>query len=157
MTASMNAMARFRQFKEWAHSHVSVSAVSPLLTELHSSNRERVEQALADPRGLERLVGQSAAEEEQLPDLDSAGVGSQSARDLYRCRAEGNARIDRAAGADHRAGGQAQVRDEYVVAGRAVERAGEAGAAPGEAGGPDDQDLGAGSIGAPKGLVGAKQ
>ena len=32
----------------------------------------RGEQLLADPRGVERLVDQSAAEEEQLPDLDSA-------------------------------------------------------------------------------------
>lgn len=60
-------------------------------------HRERVEQALADPRGVERLVGQTAAEEEQLPDLDSSGVGSRAGRDLDRGRGEGNALVDRAA------------------------------------------------------------
>src|SRR5882757_3531337 len=34
-----------------------------------SSTERRVEQALADPCGVERLVDQTASEEEQLPDL----------------------------------------------------------------------------------------
>ena len=97
---------------------------------------------------MERLVEQTAAEEEQVPDLDSAGVGSRAERDLDRGRAEGDACVDRAASTDHRAGGQAQVRDEDVIACRAVERAGQGRAAPGQAAGPYDQDLGAGSIGA---------
>ena len=111
-------------------------------------HRERVEQALADPRGVEGLVGQTASEAEQLPDLQSAGVKSRAGRDLDRGRAEGNALVDRAASAHHRARGQALVCNEDVVVSRAVERAGQGGAAPGQAGVADDQDLGAGSIGA---------
>jgi len=107
-----------------------------------------MERALADPCGVERLVGQRAAEEEQLPHLDSAGVGSRPGRDLDRGWAEGNASIDRAASADHRAGGQGLVGDEDVVAGRAVERAGQGGAANGQASFCDDQNLSADSTGA---------
>ena len=78
---------------------------------------QRVEQALADRRGVERLVDETAAEEEQVPDLDSAAVGNRAGRDLDRGRAEGNALVDRAARANHRAGGQALVCDKDVVAG----------------------------------------
>jgi len=80
-------------------------------------HRERVKQALADRRGVERLVDETAAEEEQIPDLDSAAVGNRAGRDLNRGRAERNALVDRAARANHRAGGQALVCDKDVVAG----------------------------------------
>lgn len=111
-------------------------------------HRERVKQALADPRGMEILVDQTAAEEEQVPDLDSAGVGNRTWCDLDRGGSEGNALVGRAASTDHRAGGEAHVGHDDVVAGRTVERAGQAGAARGQAGGHDDQDPGAGCIGA---------
>ena len=111
-------------------------------------HRERVERALADARGVERQVSQSAAEEEQLPDLDTARVGSQARRDLDRARSVRNARIDRTASTDQRAGAEVKVRDEEVIADRAVERASHGGAPPGQTGLLDDQYLGAGSIGA---------
>jgi hypothetical protein len=86
-----------------------------------SNVRTVPESGLADPGGVEILVGQTAAEAEQRPYLDSAGVRGRTGRDLDRGRTEGNALVDRAASADHGAGGQAQVRGENVVAGRAVE------------------------------------
>ena len=56
-----------------------------------------MEQALTDRRGVERLIDETAAEEEQIPNLDSAAVGNRAGRDLDRGRGEGNALIDRVA------------------------------------------------------------
>ena len=98
-----------------------------------------LEQVLANPRGVEILIDETAAEEEQIADLDSAGVGSRAGRDLDRSRGEGNALIDRAASADHRAGSQALVSVKDVVAGRAVERTGQGRAALRQPRVPDDR------------------
>src|SRR5579872_71065 len=110
-------------------------------------HRDRVKQVLADSRGVEILVDESAAEEQQLPDLDYLGLGSGAGRDLDCGRGEGNARVGRAASADHRTVGQALVRHEDVGAQRSPERTGQGGAAFGKAVGHDDQLLGAYSIG----------
>jgi len=80
--------------------------------------------------------------------LDSAGVACRAGRDLDRSWGEGNAFVGGTASADDRATGQGQVRDEDIVAGRAVVQAGQRGAALGQATGHANQDLSVESIGA---------
>src|SRR5215469_12932861 len=76
---------------------------------------QKLEQVLANPRGVEILIDQTAAEEEQLPDLDSAGVGSRAGRNLNRSRRKGNGLVGRAASTDDRAAVQINARVEHVV------------------------------------------
>src|SRR6266496_4344712 len=110
-------------------------------------------QGLADGCGVEGLVDQTAAEEEQRPDLNAARGGCGSAGALNGRGVEGHGRVAGAAGGDDGTGVDDDLGHEHVVAGRGLEAAGQAGAARDQPARPHDRDIHLYGGGAERGQV----